>query len=247
MKTKKESAALVEVLRPETAYGEAKAAFDNLPAKLPKQIRTVAVFEQTNDSLREVATVKKLVEAKRKSVTKHLDAAKKAINTLFKPMLNSLAAYRTDAEEVLDEYDEWQALEAVRERETLERKADVARMRTKKAADAKLYAASTREMRQEIKRKLAAKLETQEAVLETRLADVDDTPDAAEGVARIEDIEVLVLDGGVVPETFEHRGEVHTLWTRTLEIATLKKLGKAEASVPGVRFERVTRRAVRLL
>ena len=248
---KKESAALVEVLRPETAYAEAKATFDGLAMTRPKQIRTVVVFGQTNDTLRQIATVKKLVEDKRKSVTKHLDSAKRAVNTLFKPMLDSLGEHRTTLEASLDEYDEWQAQEQEREREALERKAETARKRAEKTADTKLYAASSREMRQDIKQKLAAKLETQQAVLETRLADVDDTPDVAEGVARIEDVEITELDLSAVPELMALDEDGATvgliLWTRTPLTGNIKKLGKAGVEVPGVRFERTTRRAVRSL
>lgn len=255
MVKKKESAALVEVLRPETAYTEAKTAFDAL-APHDKEgrlhvnevpIRSVSGFDDVNDTLRRAATAKKSIEGKRKGVTKHLDAAKKAINTLFAPMLDSLVEYRVGLEAKLDEYDDWKYEQQEAERLAIQKKSDAARKRAQKTADDKLCAARTREMRKDIKRALDAKLETQQAVTETRLADVDDTPDAAEGVARIDDVEVTIVNAKLVPAGVEYAGKVCVLWERVFNMSVLKQLGKADVEVPGVTFERTTRRAVRSL
>jgi signal transduction histidine kinase len=199
----KKEHALVEVLQPTatTAFDEAKQQVEALPSlRLPTSVRTVSDQQLVVDILRQVASANKTVEAKRKSVTTHLDAAKKALNKLFKPLQEHLANIREDLEGKLNEYRDWQELMAEVEREKLRKKAETQRKRTETLAAKKLQQASTPQEARRIKQAANAKLATQEAILEAKVSAVDDIPDAEEGVAVIEDYEITDLDISQVPE-----------------------------------------------
>ena len=244
--------ALVQVLEPTAgeAYSEAKSAMEAIPPmRLPEKFRKTEHFDVANSFMRQIATARKVTESKRKSVTKHLDAAKKAINLLFKPLTDHLDSEREALEEKLDEYEEWQMEEAEKEREKLRKQADAKLKRAKAAAAKKLEKADGRAERKQIKSKLQSVVDVTVATLDSRLDSVDDMPDVAEGVSRIEDVEVTIVRPEDVPETYNQvDGVGHlVLWERDFNIQALKTLGKAEVEVPGVEFELKVRRAVKSL
>jgi len=262
---KNQSQALVEVLQPTDAYSTAKQSVDSLPSmKLPAVVRTVEVQSVVVDMLRQVASASKLVEEQRKGVTKHLDAAKKAVNKLFQPLKEHLAELRTDLELKLDEYRQHQLTVAEEEREEIRRKGEAQRKRAERAAATKLAEARSREERKRIQSKLNAKLEVQAAILDNRLDEVDGTPDAEQGVAVIQDVEILELDISQVPEFVMVKvgstdggsppthlpGDIvdeTIMWTRHPVVSNIKKALKAGVEVPGVKYELKTRRAVTAL
>ena len=250
MKTTKEETSLVQVMQPTAvnAFDQAKQMVDALPSlRLPIIVRDAENQSLVVDMLRQVTGADKAVVAKQKSVTVHLDAAKKVFVKLFEPLKTHLRELRSDLEGTLDEYRDWQAEEAEKEREALRKKAEVARRRAEKTAEKNMYAAASRQMRSDIKRRLDAKLEVQAAILDSRLEEIDGTPDAEEGVAVIQDVEITDLDLDVVPRFMAIEGVDLPLWYKEPLNGNIKKLLKAGIEIPGVTFERKTRRAVRSL
>lgn len=238
--------ALVSVLETDRgdAYAAAKQTVDSLPSlRLPAVVRKPEQQSLVVDMLRQVATAKSLVETKRKSVTKHLDAAKKSVMGLFRPMLKHLDDIRVDQEKKLDEYSDWQFDQQEAERERIRKAAEAQRRRADTIARKALEAAESRAKRKEIQAKLAAKVAVRQAVLEDQLAEVETAPVAEEGVAVIEDVEVEIIDRTLVPEIWVD----NVLWTRQFNMKELKALGNSGVEVPGVQFNRLTRRAVKKL
>lgn len=238
--------ALVQVLEPTTddAYHRAQGAINSLPLPtLPAQIRRPHEQDVAVNLLRQVAAAKKSVEAERKKVTKHLDAAKKAVMSLFKPMIERLDGMREHLEGKLNEYSDWQVEEAEKEREKIRKEEEAKQRRAARAAEKKLALADSREERREIKQKLDARLAVQQATMDSRLGEVDDRPDAEEGVAVIQDIEIISVKLEEMPESVNG----YALWERVLLTGNLKKALKAGLEVDGVNWRWVTRRAVRPL
>jgi ATPase subunit of ABC transporter with duplicated ATPase domains len=244
--TKKKENPLVQMVQPTatTAYDQANMAVQSIPsARLPTVVRDAGQQSVVVDILRQVATATKTVEAKEKEGTKLLDQTRKWVKGLFTPLKTHLKDLRTDLEGKLDEYRDWQEQEAEVEREKLRKKAEAQRKRADTIARKKLEAATSRAERARIKAQASAKADVARAVLDARLADVDDTPDSEEGVAGIEDIEIVTVDMKKVPET----AGGYVIWERTLKTGNLKKALKAGVDVEGVTWQKKRRRAVRSL
>jgi hypothetical protein len=244
--TKKKENPLVQMVQPTatTAYDQANMAVQSIPsARLPTVVRDAGQQSVVVDLLRQVATAAKTVEAKEKEGTKLLDQTRKWVKGLFTPLKTHLKDLRADLEGKLDEYRDWQEQEAEVEREKLRKKAEAQRKRADTIARKKLEAATSRAERARIKAQASAKADVARAVLDARLADVDDTPDSEEGVAGIEDIEIVTVDMKKVPET----AGGYVIWERTLKTGNLKKALKAGVDVEGVTWQKKRRRAVRSL
>lgn len=249
MKKKKQTESLVTVLEPTTSDALVKAthAVDTLPS-FRGEIVSAQDYEQGGVLLRQVATAKKTVEDSRKSVTKHLDAAKKALNALFKPLVEKLDATRALIEEEMARYDEQAEQEAEAEREKLRAREEAQRKRLQTLAKKRMERASSRTERHAIQSELSAKLASREAMAEQKFDAIEPDEGYADGVYKSEDVEVDIVDPDLVPRTLAGLdGEAVELWEPKFHIAELKKLGRRGVHVPGVSFTVVRSTRVRAL
>lgn len=234
-----------QALIPANAQVSMKRAQEQIRG-LNSSIQAVRASEITNESeyeegsalLRKIATVKKAVEAERKSVTKLLDTAKKGIMGMFKPLIEQLDEARESIDERMTGWEMKKEALARKEEERERKKAEAQAKRLKTIADKKLAKAETLAQERAIKEQLKASWEAALAVGDAKASMVNTEGPQAEGISRrdVWDFEVENFDA--VPH-FWLRCEVNR--TQILRA----KREEETLEVPGLRFFQVRKRTVR--
>lgn len=198
-------------------------------------------YDAAGDLLRQVASVRKRVEAHRKNVTKHLDAAKKAVMGLFKPLAEQLDEAREDLERLMSGWEAKKEAEAREAEERERKKAEAQAKRLKTLAEKKLEEAEDPDEELEIRKQLRMQQDAARAVGAAKAEAIDKAPPRTEGVSAREVWDFEVVDIEQVPREFL-RCEV----SRSAVLNWIRRVVGDEApSLPGLKFFKTKRRSVR--
>ena len=146
-------------------------------------IRTDDAFQEGSDARRVVVTTKKDVMKRRKSITTHMDAAKRGVMALFRPMETECDEALELIDEKLSGYEEWKHEQAEKLR-LIEEKREEKRLETLRRNERKkLMEAESRAERLAIKQTYGLKRDVVADEAAAAQAMVDDSPPQAEGTS----------------------------------------------------------------
>ncbi len=249
MSKKKEKSGALALAIPDETIATMEAQTKDVTGGMMAIGRMVPRTEEDNarivDMSRKVQTVAKAMKAAKTSVKKPLREANRAVDIIFAPMEEALAKARDICDDKMFVYREYVEEEAEKERIKLDKEAERRKKIIDAAAQKKLDKATTKEERKEINRVTRGKHAAVDDVIEARQDAVEDTPERQEGVSVIEDVDFEVIDAQAVPEFVEFSGQEVQLFERVWKIANIKKLGKYDIKVPGVKFSKTHRTSVK--
>lgn len=205
-------------------------------------IRTDEAFQEGSDARRVVVTTRKQVEGKRRAITTHMDAAKRAVMNLFKPMTDECSEALEQIDGKLESYEEWKHEQAEKLR-LIEVKREEKRLETLRRNERKkLMEAESRAERLAIKQQYDLKKDVVADEAAAAQAMVDDSPPVAEGtsVRMLWDYQILHLSE--VPEHYIVR-TVHV--ANTLSYCRQEAKAGREPKIRGLRLFQKPSRASR--
>ena len=205
-------------------------------------IKSDLEYQNAADVLRQIQTVKKSVDNHRKSVAKPLDAAKKAVQAMFQPMLKQLQEAREDIENSMGGWEHLRELEAEKAREAERRKAEAQSKRLGTIANKKIALAETREEACDIRDDMKASQEAALSVGAAKESLVDGEAPKVAGVSSSDFFDFEVLDLSIVPPAYV-RCEIK----RVEVVSYVRQCIKdgVEPEISGIRFFKTKSRSVR--
>jgi hypothetical protein len=172
---------------------------------LPEVIRDDEVSTAYADFMVKLTAAKKSVDAKRRSITRHMDQAKKIVMDLFKPYADRFQGYREACDERILDYQDFLERKAEEERRKEEERERKRLARLAAAEEKKLKAAKDVEAKAKIKAAYRGKVQQVQAETTAKLEMIEEEPPEAPGVQFRTQLVIELKDINKVPEQFIER------------------------------------------
>ncbi len=234
-------------------FAEAQQSMTSL-APLVKEVLAMSMttpeaYEKVSDFGRRIKTLKDRVEASRKAIKAPILRAGRETDKHFKPLLEACSEARETIDQKLLDYHDFKIEEAEQEEARLRVEAE-RRKKIIETTNKKKLAGLSREERKEV----VADIQEKQRAVDERIEDeIDQVSGEAETVAGIsfrEDWEIEIVEPGAVPETYMKEPVVPNalvfyLWQRDFNLNVLKGLRNEGVEIPGVKYTKVLKTAMR--